>query len=220
MNLICRHLHSLVLGGLAIFLASGARAAEPTLTKIVVQMVTPSSVGEPIMDKPKTIYRGGDKYARVEEKVDPKAEDQRLIVTSEPDCWIINVNDKTGRHEVDHGPKFVTSAPIFWTSSGQPEQDFVDLQFGRELEFFSKDRALELKPRMVDGKKCKALSIKTGDHEAILLLNPKNGQPLQIDLINYGRRAVTAKYLSYETDLPFKAALFQPPNDIKMTEAE
>ncbi|MGI9086234.1 MAG: hypothetical protein ACR2HH_00600 [Chthoniobacterales bacterium] len=206
--------------GLVAFALSARGATEPSLTKIVVQVVTPNMAGEPIAANPKTIYRGGEKYARLEEKQDSLGGDQTLLVTSEPDSWVINLTQKTGRHIVDGGPKFTTSAPIFWSSSGQPEPDFLDLQFGNELQFFSKDRALALNPQTVDGKKCKALSIKTGPHEVILYLNPKTGKPLQVGLMKFGRLASTVKYLSYETNLPFKAALFKPPADISLTKAE
>ena len=210
--------------GFMIALASVAAptswAAQPSITKITVEMILPNITGDLLPAKPKTIYRAGNKYARMEEKRDSLGGDQTLIITNEPDSWVINLSDKTGRHQVDAGPKFDTHAPIFWTTSGQPEPEFVELEFANELKFFDKDRALELKPRKVDGKKCKAFSIKTGPHEAILLLNPKNGKPLQIELMKFGRLVATAKYLGYETGLPFKASYFQPPAGIKLTEAE
>jgi hypothetical protein len=207
-----------LLGAFAVIgLGNFAQAAEPPITKIVARMILPGVGGETIPAKPKTIYRAGEKYARVEEEPDAAAGSHTLMVTNEPDSWIINLADKTGRHLVDSGPEFVTHAPIFWTISGQPEPEFKELEFGAEMKFFGEGRGRELKPRTVDGQKYKALSIKTGFHEAILLLDPKTGKPFQIDLIKFERLVSSARYLSYETDLPFDASLFQPPKDVQIT---
>jgi hypothetical protein len=197
--------------------ALSAHAAEQRMTKLVVQMITPTGAGDPLTGKSRTMYICGTKYARVEEDPDQVAQTHALIITQEPDCWVINLMDKTGKHLVDEGPKFIARAPIFWTSSGQPEPEFQDLEFGRELKFFGEGRGKELAARVVDGKKCKVLSIKTGEHEAIAFLDPKNNKPVQIELHKFGRLTTTAHYLSYETK-PFEAALFQPPKDVKLTE--
>ncbi len=202
----------------AIGLCAIARAADPEVTKIVAQMIDPDVAGKAIPAKPKTMYLAGEKYARVEEEPDAAAGSQTLIVTNEPDSWIINLADKTGRHVVDSGPEFVTHAPIFWTTSGKPEPDFENLEFGAEMKFFGGGRARELKPRTVDGRKCKALSVKSGFHEVILLLDPKTEKPFQIDLIKFERLASSVRYLSYETNLPFDASLFEPPKDIQFTQ--
>jgi hypothetical protein len=186
---------------------------------MVVRMMVVGVAGDPIPAKPKTMYLAGEKYARLEEELDAAAGSQNLIVTNEPDSWTINLATKTGRHVVDSGPKFVARAPIFWTSTGQPEPDFEELEFGTEMKFFGEGRGRELKPRDVDGRKCKALSIKTGLHEAILLLDPKTGKPFQIDLIKFERLVCSVRYLSYETNLPFDASLFQPPADVEITPA-
>ena len=195
--------------------ASGRAAEPPPITKIVARMIV---AGETIAAKPKTMYLAGEKYARVEEELDTAADSQTLIVTNEPDSWVINLMNKTGRHMVDSGPEFVTHSPIFWTTSGKPEPDFEDLEFGAEMKFFGQGRGRELKPRTIDGRKCKALSVKSGFHEVILLLDPKTEKPFQIDLIKFERLASSVRYVTYETNLPFDASLFQPPSDVQFTQ--
>jgi hypothetical protein len=212
-------MHSRLLGSFAALgLCAVTQAAEPSMTKIVVRMMVIGVAGDPIPAKPKTMYLAGEKYARLEEESDAAAASHNLIVTNEPDSWTINLATKTGRHQVDPGPKFVTHAPIFWTSTGQPEPDFEDLEFGAEMKFFGEGRGRELKPRTVDGQKYKALSIKTGPHEAILMLDPKTGKPFQIDLIKFERLVSSVRYLSYETNLPFDESLFRPPPDVLITQ--
>jgi len=200
----------------AVGLGSQVMAADPPMTKIVARMDILGVAGDPIPAKPKTIYLAGDKYARVEEGADVVANTISVIITSEPDSWIIDLATKTGRHEIDPGPEFVTRAPIFWSASGKPEPEFDELEFGAEMKFFGGGRAREIKSRTIDGQTYKALSIKTGPHEAILYLDPKTEKPFQIDLIKFERHVSSVRYLSYETGLPFDAALFQPPADVEI----
>lgn len=204
----------------ALCLCASGHCAEPPMTKIVARMIVLGLAGDSISAKPKTIYRAGENYARVEEEPDAAGSSQQLIVTNEPDSWMINLTDKTARHLVDAGPKFVTHAPIFWSSNGQPEHDFEELEFGTELKFFGEGRGRDLKPRVVDGQKYKTVSIKTELHEAILLLDRKTGKPFQIDLIKFGRLVSSVRYVSYQTNLPFDASLFQPPADVKVTDPQ
>ena len=175
------------------------------MTKIVARMIVLGVAGNPIPAKPKTMYLAGEKYARIEEEPDAKAGSHTLIVTNEPDNWIINLADKTGRHLWIPG----RSLSPMRRSSGQRADNrsriSSDLEFGAEMKFFGEGRALELKPRTIERQKCKALSIKTGPHEAILLLDPRTGKPFQIDLIKFERLVSSVRYRSYETDLPFKA---------------
>ncbi|MDQ2659158.1 MAG: hypothetical protein M3Y03_01935 [Verrucomicrobiota bacterium] len=212
-----------VIGAVGLFFALGfcaaaAKESEPPMTKIVTQIFQINLVGDSVSTSPKTLYLAGTKYMRLEEEPDKGAGTQQLVVTNEPDSWAINLADKTGRHVVDEGPKFDIHAPIFWTSSGQVESDFVDLEFGSEMKFFGGGRAAVLEPRKIDGKSYKALSIKTGPHEVILFLDQKTGKPFQIDLHKFGRLVSYVRYLSYQTKLPFKEPLFLPPKDVQLTE--
>jgi hypothetical protein len=61
---------------------------------------------------PKTVFRLGSKYARVEEAPDTRNNIHQLIVVNEPDSWIVNVADRSGQHVVDEGPPKV-HLPLF-----------------------------------------------------------------------------------------------------------
>lgn len=200
-------------------IATCAAAPEqpPKITKMVTRMITIASTGETAA-KPKILYRAGKTYSRLEEERDPEQHMHRLIVTNEPDSWIINLEDHTATHVVDEGPEFVTSMPIFWGLDNKPEKEFESLEFGSELDYFRNGRAKEIGMRKVEGKDCKALSLKTGEHEVILYLDPKHDRPYRIDLIKYGRLTSAVRYLSYDTGLPFDKVLFTLPKDINVSE--
>jgi hypothetical protein len=206
------------------FVCLRAESAEPQMTKIVSRMISPQVTRSSFAAKPKTLYLAGEKYARAEEQPDSEHGIHGLIITSEPDSWIINLMDKTGRHIVDPGPTFVMHAPIFWTAKqkGQPDPDkeFKDLDFGKEAQFFREHGAREAGMRKVDGKDCKALSIKSASREVTLFLDSNSGRPYQVDIIKDGKLDFSVRYLSYETNLAFQRSLFRPPTGVKIVEAK
>src|SRR4029077_9853452 len=105
----------------------------------------------------------------------------------ETDAWIINLADKTGQHMLDPGPTFNAHLPIIVVPkpNGQVEaadKEFEDLNFGDEVRFFNQHKARDLGLRTVDGKECKAYSIKSGGREAVLLVQPGTEKPVQLDV--------------------------------------
>lgn len=208
----------------AAFVCLRAESAEPQMTKIVSRMISPQVKPNSFAAKPKTLYLAGEKYARAEEQPDAEHGIHGPLITSEPDSWIINLSDKTGRHIVDPGPTFVMHAPIFWTAKqkGQPDpdQEFKELEFGKEAEFFRQRSARDIGMRKVDGKDCKALSLRSGSREVILLLDSNTAKPCQIDIMKDGKLDFAVRYLSYETNLAFQRSLFEPPKGVKIVEAK
>jgi hypothetical protein len=204
----------------ALCFSAVASAAEPSMTKIVSQMSGPRIVATNPASKPKTVYLAGTKYCRVEEEPDALNFIQNLLITNEPDFWIINLADRTGRHSVDEGPTFDVHVPIFWGFGGKPDKNFPELEYGAEAAFFSKERAREVEPRTIDGRDCRVLSINGEESEVRLMLDRKTGLPVQMDLLGRGRVETTVRYLSYTTDLPFDPSLFQPPKGIEIRDRE
>ena len=199
-------------------------AADPdqpsTMKKMVTRLTSEATKSDPAAAHPKTFFRAGKKYSRLEEERDANNGMHRLIITNEPESWVINLEDQTGKHYLDKGPEFMTKVPIFWGLDGKPERDFEGLEFGEEKDFFGKGRARDLGTRKVEGRTCKALSIVSGQNEVILYLEKKTDRPYQIDLIKFGRPAASVRYLSYESDVPFDASLFEPPKTVMMMPGE
>jgi len=194
------------------------------MTKIVFRNIRPDIAPDSFGAQPKTLYRVGDKYWRIEEVPDPAGGIHTLRITREPDAWVINLLDKTARHFIDPGPTFFARLPIILTlkaeSQADPGKEFQDLEFGNEVRFFRGHKARDLGLRKVEEKDCNALAIKSGGREATLLLDPDTGKPVEMEVTKDGKPDFSIRYLSYETDLPFDPSLFEPPQGLKITESK
>jgi hypothetical protein len=79
---------------------------KPPVTRIVTRYLSPVIQPGSFGAKPKTLYIASDGYSRTEEEPDPEQGVHGLIIVSEPDVWMINLFDHTGRHIVDPGPTY------------------------------------------------------------------------------------------------------------------
>jgi hypothetical protein len=203
------------------FFALGASAQKIEMMKIVYRRVDPAVKPDSVESEPRTLYRAGDKYLRREELANPAEQTHILQITREPEAWVINLMDHTAQHIVDPGPTFNVRAPIFWQQkpSGEPDPDrqLMGLEFGNEELFFRQNKARDLGTKKVDGKECKVFAIKSGGSEVTLFLDAETNKPVQIEAATDGK-PISYRYLSYETDLPFQPALFEPPSGLKITE--
>src|SRR6202035_3482057 len=105
---------------------------------------------------------------------------------------------------------------------GQPDPDkeFKDLEFGNERQFFREHGAQDTGLRKVDGKACRALTLKRDSREVTLLFDPETSKPYQIDIGQDGKFEGSIRYLEYKTGLPFKKSLFEPPRSVKIVKAD
>lgn len=189
----------------------------PPLTRIVHRYILPGVPAEAFAAKPKTLYIGGDKYARVEEEPDPERHLHGLTICSEPDIWMINLDGHRGQHIVDPGPTYVTHHIIIGRDA---PGDLRALEFGKERDFFQQRHATRLEPRVIEGVRCEVSEFTQDSYRVVLYLRPDTHLPFQLDVIKDGKAGFSVRYLSYDTDFPFSAALFKPPPDIMMTDAK
>ncbi len=82
--------------------------------------------------RPKTLYRVGDNFGRIEEELDPDRNVQGLTIVTEPKIWVINLRNKTGLFMIDPGPLYVFRAPVIPPGRPGQEQPLKDFEFGRE----------------------------------------------------------------------------------------
>jgi hypothetical protein len=116
----------------ALSVFSFAQDTPKQMTKIVAQLQGPEIPADSFAAKPKTMYRAGSRYCRVEEEPDTKNGIQGLLVVNEPDYWMANLISKTARHGVDPGPTFNCHMPMF---ADDPDKEAAGLEFGLEMEF-------------------------------------------------------------------------------------
>ncbi len=162
--------------------------------------------------QPRYCYRAGEVYGRIEEALDSKLGLHGLIVISCPDVWIINLADKTGKHLLDQAKVSTVHMPILATR----QQPFVDLEFGRELQFFKNRNIVGVAGPTIDGAKTTSYKF-VGDPVELELLVNADAVPLKM-LITSPKGKRTLEYLSYKT-LPFSAAKFVRPEDVSYSEA-
>jgi hypothetical protein len=118
----------------------------PTMTRLVVRLDAPNVQEGSFPAMPKTMYRAGTRYCRIEESPDNQHGIHSLLIVNEPNEWLINLQTKTGQHFVDPGPTFNCRLPIFISaeeihSQSDVNKPLMDLEFGRELIFFANQGA-------------------------------------------------------------------------------
>ncbi|MGC4117945.1 MAG: hypothetical protein QM765_26035 [Myxococcales bacterium] len=110
-----------------------------TMTKVVVRPLAADLPSGSFAAQPKTYFRAGKGYGRVEEALDRELNLHVLIVVDEPKVWMINLATKSGRTITDPGPTFVFHANIVDRKKG--EAAIFGLEFGLEPEFMKKHAA-------------------------------------------------------------------------------
>lgn len=185
--------------------------APSTMKKFEVRYVAddiePSSFGA----QPRTCYRAGDSYGRVEEAPDQPLGLHGLIIIAAPDVWMINLFDSSGKHIVYKTSPIQARMPIL--ASGQ--KAFQDLEFGKELQFFTDKNISAAEGPEIDGTKTKSYKYSESLIDTELLVN-NDAEPLRLTISTpQGKR--TLVYSSYKT-LPFDPNKFKQPTDISFSE--
>ena len=189
-----------------------------TMIKVATKIVEPKPEAGSFLEQPKTMWRAGTTYSRTEEVPDQTNHVHLVAIVHEPDAWMINLFDKTGRHLVDPGPTFNVHLPIFEKPSGMKTK-LSELEYGKEVEFFTKNGARQSTGEMIDGKSTDRQELSIGGSRLVLLTDAKSKNPVRISRIQ-GVQRETIAYLAYDDALPFDPKLFQCPAGISVVEAK
>ncbi len=192
--------------------ADASKSDLKEMQEIKLRYVADDIDPESFAGQPRYCYRAGEIYGRIEEALDSKLGLHGLIVISCPDVWIINLADKTGKHLLDQAKVSTVHMPILATR----QQPFIDLEFGRELQFFKSRNIVGADGPTISGGKTTSYKFDGGPIQLELLVN-SNSVPLKM-LITSPRGKRTLEYLSYKT-LPFSADKFIKPDNIAYSEA-
>ena len=187
-------MRSLVLIIAALLVSAQAWAADCTpeqLVRIRFSTLLPGGNPQSFAAQPKTLYRQGAKYGRIEELPDLLRGVHQLIVVSEPDIWVVNLAKRTGQHLVDPGPTFFFRAPLM-TEKGSPF--FTGLEFGCEIDYVKATGATQT--RTGNGA---AQYLATQGTESIVVSTTAGTD--RVDSVRFmrdGKEVVTIRYLEYE----------------------
>ena len=186
-----------------------------SMTKITARYLGADVPPDSFAAKPKTFYMAGNAYLRLEEEPDSAQHLQELVICSEPDIWMINLEDHQGKHLVDPGPTFETHNTIL---PPKTPGELGLLEMGHEAEFFAKHHATPLEAVTIEGQSCEVSEYKEENYRLVLNSRADSHQPFQLDVFKDGKPDASVRYLSYQMGLPFKPDLFTPPANATITE--
>jgi hypothetical protein len=190
-----------------------AQGTPKTMTKVEVQLQGPAIPAGSFAAKPRTMYRAGSRYCRVEEAPDPDHGLQGLLIVDEPGYWMANLMTKTARHGLDSGPTFNCHMPMF---SDDPDKEAAGLEFGLEMEFFKAKGATPHEGAVLQGKKTTQYQVEIGNSKLALFMYGIPERPLAVGRVR-GDRGEIYWYSGYG-QVPFDAKLFAKPEGLKIEE--
>jgi hypothetical protein len=196
---------------------SHAQSESVKMIKIITRDTSPDVPRTSFAAKPRTIYRIGETYGRVEEELDPDHNTQGLIIISEPKIWIMNLRDKTGRFMIDPGPSYVFRAPVIPPEGSGQEQPLKDFEYGREYEFLHSNHATYGK-EILDGKSYDKLYLTIDGFTISLLSYAGEERPYRVTVIKGQKLVLQVDYDYYKRDLEPQMTLFELPKNIQINE--
>lgn len=195
-----------------------AECAPSKLLRIVSRPESADIPSDSFAALPKTVYRLGTKYVRVEELPDPANKIHGLVVTSAPDNWIVNLADHTGRHIVDPDPNGEVHVPLFPPGSfGGFPKELSGIEMGCEAAFFD---SLKSPKRVLKGQGIEKVQQAVGvENWKLVLVRSSDSSPPEILFVFRGEDIVYAlRYLSYEELPETDMKLFSKPEGIEFSE--
>lgn len=190
---------------------------KPPMTRIEFRRISPNILPNSFGAKPTILYVAGPTYSRIEQQPNPEKSIHQLIVCTEPDIWMINLFNRTGRHLVDPGPTFIAHHNIL---DREPLQEFSTFEYGKEVEFFRVHNPTTLDVHSLDGQPCNVTEVTISNYRAVLFVRSDTLVPFHLDVFKNGMPFLSVRYLDYQTNLPFVPALFAPPTDIEISEPQ
>jgi hypothetical protein len=199
-------------------MAANAKFSPPeSMTKMVVRLMGPGIKPKSFSALPKTIYRAGPHYARMEDPPDARQQIHKLMIIAEPDAYSVNLIDKKGTHAVDQGNAHGLRLPVVLPFDPKHQLGKLDqLEFGDEEGFFKDAGAISEAGPTINAKPTDALRLKIPTGSALLVLRAGTHEPV---FLSWQTREGTYRYEYIEyKDLPFDPNLFKTPAGITYKE--
>lgn len=188
-----------------------------TMTKIVVRLMGPGIKPGSFAALPRTIYRAGDRYARLEAPPDARQRIEKLTIIAEPDAYSLNVIEKKGTHAIDRGGPNDIHLPVVLPFDPKHKLGHLDrLEFGDEFDFFKTAGAAKRPGPIVNGKPTDSYVLRTAEGSATLVVRAGTEIPIFLNW-HMADGIYRYEYIQYE-EVPFNPALFTKPNGFKIEE--
>lgn len=188
-----------------------------TMTKMVVRLSGPDIKPNSHSALPRTIYRAGSHYARIDDPPDAREQMEKVTLIAEPDAYSFNLLDKTGTHAIEQGGPNDLHLPIVLPFDPKHQLPALDrLEFGSEFEFFEQAGATKQAGPIINGRPADAYVIKTASGPATLIVKSGTESPIKLSWQSPDG-TYTYEYISYQ-DVPFDPKLFAKPAGVKLKE--
>ena len=199
------------------FAQTPPKAAAETMTKMVVRLSGPHIAAGSFPALPKTIYRAGESYARIEDPPDAKQKTEKLMIVAGRDAYSVNVIDKTGTHVTNAGATHDLGLPIVLPFDPKHKLGKLDeIEFGTELEFFEQAGARKEAGPIINAKPTDAYKLITPEGPALLVVRGGTEVPVTLTWPTADGK-YQYEYITYE-DLPLAMHLFRKPSGIRFRE--
>jgi hypothetical protein len=153
---------------------------------------------------------------RIEETLDAANGIHGLIVIAEPNIWMANLYDNTGKHIVDPGPTFFARAPVF----GMPiSPKLLGLEFGCEAEFLTANAASAVRTEQIGNMRYTVYRVDDDPDAVEILEKAGSNTPAFARYYHQGKLTSVFRYDLYTTGLTSNPDLFVPPSAIRYSEA-
>lgn len=203
----------------SLLLASQTTADQPpaTMTRMLVRLSGPGIKPNSHSALPRTIYRAGPHYARIEDPPDARQQVEKVTIIAEPDAYSFNLLDKTGTHAVDQGGANDLHLPIVLPFDAKHRLTNLDrLEFGSEFEFFEQAGAVKESGPIINAQPTDAYVLETASGPATLIVKAASEVPIRVSW-RLPDGTYSYEYTKYE-DVPFDRQIFSPPAGIKLKE--
>ena len=195
--------------------SSRKNEAPKTMVKAIVRLKGPDVKEGSFAAMPKTVYRAGPHYARIEDPPDARQQLQKLTIIAEPDAYSVNLLDKKGTHAIDQGGATDIHLPIVFDPTRKLTA-LNRLEFGDELEFFKNNDAVKSAGPIVNAEPTDEYQITADDGKATLVTKSGSNRPIKVSW-KAANGVYEYEYMSY-TELPFDPALFKKPAGVTYRE--
>ncbi|HXM07923.1 MAG TPA: hypothetical protein VN936_10680 [Candidatus Acidoferrum sp.] len=196
--------------------AAAAICAPAKLVHVEVVPISPAVDPASFGAQPRNFYRLGSSKMRTEEALDAPNGIHGLIVADEPDIWMVNLYDHTGKHIVDPGPTFNVKAPVL--GANLPSK-LMELEYGCEADYIAANAPTPVRSETLDGVTYDVFRVSAGSDAVEILERPDSGIPTLIRYYHNGTVGFALRYNVYQAGLPDDPSLFAKPSGIQYTEA-
>lgn len=208
----------MILMALSVAGPAAANCAPASLVHIVTTETTPGIDPQSFDAQPRSLFREGARHSRLEEQQDDKNRVHGLAVIDEPNIWMANLYDRTGRHIIDPNPAQTTQASVF--PDDRISLKILDLEFGCEAAYIAANAPRAAKSETIDGVTLDVHRVTDGTEAVEILTKPGVSTPSFARYYRSDKLVWAIRYDRYEVGAAPDPDMFTAPKGVKYVETQ